>query len=145
MELMKRIVNYPPVRWLIAIIPTMLLTVLLLQPENQPIIPTGVQPAPPSLGREILFSTMHVLTFAFTAWLWCFALNITADSKPQLIILVICLLAYGLSVEYLQSSVPGRTAQWWDMLANSIGIISACFIWIWFQKRIERQKIRIIQ
>ncbi len=145
MDSMKTMINYPPVRGSLAIIWTIILTVLLLQPENQPIIPTGVQPAPPSLQREILFSTMHLLTFAITAWIWCFALNMSTDSKLKLAIILVSLLAYGLSVEYLQTGVPGRTAQWWDMLANCIGIMTGCSIWLWFQKQIETQQYQVIQ
>lgn len=137
MELMKKIVNHSVVRWLSAIIWTIILSVLLLQPENQAVIPKVVQPAPPSLKRELFFSSIHLLTFGFTAFLWCFALDIKADSKRNLFIIGMMLLSFGLSVEYLQSSIPGRSSQWWDMLANSIGIIGACAIWLWFQKQIN--------
>lgn len=115
--------------WFIAIAWTIFLSILLLQPESQTIIPTGIQPAPPSLKREILFSTVHLVTMGFTAIIWCFALGIRKKDYP-LIALVMMLVSYGLSVEYLQGFVAGRTAQWWDMLANIIGISLGIYAWI---------------
>lgn len=117
-------------RWAITITWTIFLSILLLQPENQPIIPTGVQPAPPSLSREILFSSVHIIAMSLTALLWCFAFNIR-DSTFGVVSLIIVLVSYGLVVEYLQGSVPGRTAQWWDMLANSMGI--GLGFWLWYR------------
>ncbi len=117
-------------RWAIAISWTIFLSILLLQPENLPIISTGVQPAPPSLGREILFSSVHIIAMSVTALLWCFAFNIK-DNLFSIASLAIVLVGYGISVEYLQGSVPGRATQWWDMLANSIGI--GLGFWLWYR------------
>lgn len=108
-------------RTALAILWTIVLTILLLQPTTQPIIPTGIQGAPPSLERELLFSTGHILTFAFTVLVWSWALHIRRGW--HLVLLCGLLLAYGVLAEYAQSTVPGRAAQWWDMLANGIGVV----------------------
>lgn len=116
------------IRIVVALSWMIFLSVLLLLPELHPVMP-GVQAAPPSLEREILFSSMHLLTFAFTAGIWLFALDLSFDTPRLLFALAMVLVAYGLTTEYLQTMVPGRSAQWWDMLANSIGIVSGWLIW----------------
>ena len=127
---MHKLHNSKLLPFIIATIWTVILSIILLQPENQPMIPTGVQPAPPSLKREIIFSSLHLLTFGLTALLWCFSVKPDKQSKILLAMLMILLITFGLVVEYLQSSIPGRTAQWWDMLANSIGIIGGIVLWL---------------
>ncbi len=114
--------------WICAIGWTIFLSILLLQPEAQPIIPTGVRPAPPSLEREILFSSIHIVAMCFTSLIWCLTLNIRTN-KFGFLTLAIVLVAYGLGIEYLQGNVAGRTAQWWDMLANGIGL--GLGFWLW--------------
>lgn len=37
-------------------------------------------------------------------------------------------LVFGLSIELVQSSVPGRAAEWSDLLADSVGIAVGCLI-----------------
>lgn len=135
MIFLQKLKRNPFLLYLIAMIWTIVLSIILLQPENQPIIPTGVQPAPPSLEREIFFSSLHIITFTLTAIIWCFALKPNLDSRGLLISFVITMLAYGLTVEYLQSTIPGRNAQWWDMLANCIGIACGLMLWLWYQSR----------
>ncbi|MEL6405047.1 MAG: VanZ family protein [Chloroflexota bacterium] len=106
---------------------TIFLSILLLQPSAQPVINTGVQGAPPSFERELLFSTGHVLTFGFTFLLWCWALALRI--QWQLVALCAVLMLYGVLAEQVQSTVPGRSAQWWDMLANGLGVLMAYGAW----------------
>ncbi|MEL6524894.1 MAG: VanZ family protein [Chloroflexota bacterium] len=111
----------------VAISWTIFLSILLLQPSAQPVINTGVQGAPPSFERELLFSTGHVLTFGFTFLLWCWALALRI--QWQLVALCAVLMLYGVLAEQVQSTVPGRSAQWWDMLANGLGVLIAYGTW----------------
>lgn len=140
---LKTIIQNKGIRWAIAIAWTVFLSILLLQPENQPIIPTGVQPAPPSLSRELLFSSVHIITMSVTAILWAFALNIQIKNY-RLMALIIVLINFGLGVEYLQGSIPGRTAQWWDMLANVIGICVGLCLWIVAKQKSKSHKLTLI-
>lgn len=130
MIILQKLSKHKLIPMLMATTWTVILSILLLQPENQPVIPTGIQPAPPSLKREIIFSSLHLLTFGMTALLWCFSVKPDKNSKVLLLLLTGLLLVFGLCVEYLQSSIPGRTAQWWDMLANSIGIVGGTWLWL---------------
>ncbi|MEM9952132.1 MAG: VanZ family protein [Chloroflexota bacterium] len=123
----------------IALIWTLIFSYLLIQPEQQAVVHTVVQPAPPSFERELLFTSLHLLTFGFTAWLWCLALFPTRKDHRMMIVLALCLVLYGGLAEILQMQIPGRTAQWWDMTANILGIILGIGLWslghLWFVRR----------
>jgi len=119
----------PYIRILLASLWTLFLTIYLLQPENQPVIPQPIPTAPPSFQREVLFTSLHLITFGFTAWLWCFALAKTALNE-SLWLVAIVLLGYGLSIEFIQSNIPGRNTQVWDMVANGVGILTGIGVWI---------------
>ena len=111
---------------------TIFLSILLLQPSAQPIINTGVQGAPPSFERELLFSMAHIVCFGFTFLVWGWALALRR--QWQVVTLCAMLMAYGVLVEQLQSTVPGRSAQWWDMLANALGVLLAYGVWQWYKR-----------
>ena len=61
----------------------------------------------------------HVL--AFTALALCASLGYPASRRTRQALLG-GLLAYGGAIELLQLSVPSRSAEWSDLLADSIGI-----------------------
>ena len=113
--------NAAPVRWLIALAWLVILTILLLQPIENPIIPTGVKPAPPSFIRELYFSTAHGIIFSITAVIWTWTLNKHFSLRKAAWIAVIGLFFYGICTEYAQSLTPGRAPQRIDILANLIG------------------------
>lgn len=125
--------------WIIAIGWTLIFSYLLIQPEQQATIHTIVQPAPPSLEREILFTSLHLLTFSFTAWIWCLALCPTEEDQSLLIALGLILLIYGGGAELLQMQIPGRTAQWWDMTANILGILAGIGLWVFGYHLLHRK------
>jgi VanZ family protein len=109
-------------RWGLALVWTFYLTVLLLQPELKPIIPTGIPSAPPSLEREIEFTIAHLIFFSLTAIFWCRALETELSLTMTLLLAVIFLFSYSFVTELAQSTVPGRTVQIGDVLANITGI-----------------------
>lgn len=104
------------VLWMLA------LTLSLLQPIAKPPLGIGGNDTTPSLGREVLFSSLHLLTFILTTVLWCWAVDHGGRQGRVLGIILCALLGYGIWIEWMQASIPNRSAQWWDMLANSIGI-----------------------
>lgn len=123
------------IRWTITLFWTVFLTILLVQPETQPIIPTGIQPAPPSLIREVLFSIVHLIMFGITSFLWCIALESYFDLRLTLLSVALFIISYGFVTELAQGMSPGRTSQIWDIIANVIGnMIGITLYWRW-QKR----------
>jgi VanZ family protein len=124
-------VNHRFIRWGIALAWTLYLTILLLQPELQPILPTGLPPAPPSLEREIFYTSMHLLFFGITAVLWCFALEKDLSLVMVMLIAALFLVSFGFVTELAQGTVAGRTPQVSDMLANITGVCLGLALFRW--------------
>ncbi len=117
-------------RWALAIGWTLLLTLLLLQPEADPVIDLGLPQGDSSLQREIFFSALHLLAFALTCVGWFWALNGAFAARTSLIIAVIIALALGILTESLQTLTLDRHASWIDLLANAAGTLAAArLIW----------------
>ena len=79
----------------------------------------ALTPAPPPSLDFGWDKVNHVLAFGalgFSACLSCPA------SRRGRVLLLFALLAYGGLIEVLQQFVPGRTGEWGDLLADSIGI-----------------------
>ena len=119
-----------PARWTVAIIFTLLLTLLLLQPEADPLIDLGL-PGGQSLWREILFSALHLIAFALTCVLWFWTLRSALPLRGSLLAAVLVALALGISTEALQSLTLDRHASVFDLLANIVGVLTAArMIWL---------------
>lgn len=114
----------PPARWSLAIGWTLLLTVLLLQPEADPLIDLGL-PGGQSLWREILFSALHLLAFALTCVLWFWTLRSALPTRTSLFAAATIAVALGISTEALQSLTLDRHSSAIDFLANIGGVAIA--------------------
>jgi VanZ family protein len=123
-----RSLNMSPVRWLIAVAWMVFLTILLLQPLDNPVIPTGVKPAPPTFMREVYFSSMHALIFSITAIIWTWTLVKHFSIRTAMWITVIALFVYGIGTEFAQAQTPGRAPQRIDILANAVGITTGAWV-----------------
>jgi VanZ family protein len=104
----------PARRWLIWGVYVAALTTGLLRPEPVTI-------ADQVLPEEAVFSafkTVHITAFALlvvlTAWL-----QVSTRTRWLLLAFVS---AYAMLTEYLQNFVPTRTASWWDVGFNHVGI-----------------------
>jgi VanZ family protein len=104
---------------------TALLVVLLLQPEQQPIINTGIPPGPPSLARDLFFITGHILWFGLLVVLWRWTFTMRFHPSSALLLAILIALVVGTSTEFAQRLVPGRGATLVDLLANYVGIVFA--------------------
>ena len=118
------ILQSTPARWSLAILWTLLLTLLLLQPEADPLIDLGL-PVGQSLWREILFSALHLLAFALTCVLWFWTLRSALPSRRSLLAAALIALVLGISTEALQSLTLDRHASMIDFLANIGGVLIA--------------------
>lgn len=82
-------------------------------------------PAPPVFIDTGWDKANHMLAFAsmaFTAFLSC------RSSKTMRIVLMGLLFGYGGLIEILQMSVPSRTAEWGDLLADTVGIAAGATV-----------------
>lgn len=123
-------IENPLLRWLLALAWTALISVLLVQSEQNPMINTGIPPGEPTLEREIVFTTAHLIAFSITSALWFWAWFGHINLRTSLILGVAIAIVIGGVTEYLQSFVPDRQASLFDLLANCIGALGiAYFIW----------------
>lgn len=119
-----------PLRWIIALCWTAFMAVLLVQPENQPIISTGIPPAPPTLGRELLFTAGHLIGFSVTCALWFWAWFGHLNLVNSLLMSITITVVFGSITEYLQAYSPERSPSLFDFLANCAGALFVAYI-IW--------------
>jgi len=109
---------------------SLLLSLLLLQPEAEPVIDLGLPRGDSSLEREIFFSALHLLSFAVTCSLWFWALARYFAWRASVYAAIVVAIALGISTESLQSLTQDRHASPIDLIANLGGaLIAARMIW----------------
>lgn len=117
-------------RWTSAIVWTIWITVLLIQPEADPIINLGLPTGPQTFLRELFFTCLHLLAFAVTCALWQWALSASMPMRASIVFACIIALCLGASTEYLQTLSPDRYPSWTDLIANCYGsLLAAWFTW----------------
>lgn len=112
-----------PLRILIALGWSALLTLLLLQGEADPMIDLGLPRGDNTLARELAFSALHLLAFGVTVACWHWALSRTAQPRKALLSACLISLALGVTTEFLQSYTRDRHASWLDLAANISGVL----------------------
>lgn len=79
----------------------------------------ALMPSPPSDAGTGWDKLNHLLAFGSLA----FASTLgTSQSRAQRVWMLLALLGFGALIELLQMHVPGRSAEWADLLADAIGI-----------------------
>ncbi|MBZ0299039.1 MAG: VanZ family protein [Anaerolineae bacterium] len=105
-------------RWLLAVGWTALILVLLLQSSSQPVIGPAAPPGQPSLGREMLLTSGHIVGFSILTALWWWALSQNISARAALAAAVVLALLIGTGSEIAQAAVPDRSASWFDLMVN---------------------------
>ncbi|MCY4019212.1 MAG: VanZ family protein [Chloroflexi bacterium] len=130
---MKQILSWfdhRALRWTAAIVWSVWITILLIQPEADPIINLGLPSGPQTFLRELFFTCMHVLAFAITCALWQWALSASMQIRASIALACIIAIVLGASTEYLQTLSPDRYPSWTDLIADCYGSLQAAwFIW----------------
>jgi VanZ family protein len=80
----------------------------------------ALMPAPPHTLDTGWDKLNHALAFASLAVCSCFS---GAASPRRLLIAGALLVGFGGLIELLQSQIPGRDAEWADLLADTIGMV----------------------
>lgn len=78
----------------------------------------ALMPSPPRMLTTGWDKSNHLLAFAVLTWLGCKAF------RQRLAIILPSLLAYGALIEILQSFTPTRSADWFDLFADSLGLLA---------------------
>ena len=113
-------------RWLYAILWTLILLVLLLQSSGQPVVGPPAPPGDPSPSRELLFTFGHFLGFTILPFLWWRVFSLYSDHAMLYAVGVALIMSF--STEYLQSFVPDRSASIFDLTVNALAIVFAAMI-----------------
>jgi len=69
---------------------------------------------------------LHLAAYALMGWLACRAIAAAGLKRPLArlyLLAAVITIAYGLSDEWHQSFVPGRSADGWDLLADALGAV----------------------
>lgn len=117
-----------PLRIVVALCWSALLTLLLLQGEADPVIDLGLPRGDNTLARELAFSTLHLLAFGFTCACWYWALSRAATPRRALLAACVIAIALGVATETLQSYTLDRHASWLDLVANIGGALLAAHV-----------------
>ncbi|MBB4842186.1 VanZ family protein [Paucibacter oligotrophus] len=95
----------------------------------------ALSPAPPKSLDTGWDKANHLLAFAALAFCGFWSLQ---TPKQRLLGLPLGLLAYGGAIELIQFFVPGRSCEWADLGADSIGIalglLLAGLAWRWLRR-----------
>ena len=123
-------IQHSALRWLLAILWSLLLTLFLLQPEADPLIDLGLPRGDSTVQRELFFSALHLLAFALTCMMWFWALRGAFNPPISLFAAFFIAIALGIATEALQSLTLDRHASLIDLIANIGGaLIAARIIW----------------
>jgi VanZ family protein len=123
----RTFLSHTAVRWLMALTWTVWISIILIQPESQPVIDIGVRPAPPSLEREIVFTTLHIIAFSLMTGLWWWVFYERWPLKRALVTAVILAVIMGAFTETMQSFAPDRYPSWNDFIANFTGALLTAY------------------
>ena len=114
-----------PLRILIALGWSVLLTLLLLQGEADPVIDLGIPRGDNTVARELAFGALHLLAFGLTCACWHWALCRAAQVRRALLAACLIAIALGVTTELLQTYTLDRHASWLDLAANIGGALLA--------------------
>lgn len=88
----------------------------------------ALTPVPPKEMDTGWDKANHFLAFASLAFSGCWSVS---TARLRWLFLPLLLVAYGGAIELIQMLVPGRSSEWADLLADSIGIsIGLAFAWL---------------
>lgn len=106
----------PNILRLTALAFVVVLVVLLLGPETP-------------LEREVIGLDKVAHFGAFGGLLWSF--GVLFRRQPR-VLLALYTIAFGALTEVAQG-VLGRDASWWDLLADTLGVLVALIVWAWWR------------
>ncbi|MCM2302926.1 MAG: VanZ family protein [Flavobacteriaceae bacterium] len=127
--MLKRIVNLLEDKSLyIAILLTLLIAYLSFISLNKII---------PKLEFGYFDKIAHLISYLSLSFSWFLALCLKNESNLKTIIIVLSITIYGIIIEIIQGNyTPNREADFYDVLANTIGVLIGLVLFIlWIQKR----------
>ena len=139
MDSLGNLIQSPTMRFCAAIAWTILLCILLVQPDDRRLIETGIPRGPNTLPRELFFAAAHLLAFAMTCFLWFRAWSRRMAWRRSLALACGMALFIGGVTEALQAFSPERYPSFGDVAANCVGALAMA----WIIRRQQRRKERV--
>ena len=131
MNQLHALLSFAPLRLALAVAWSILLSVLLLQAEADPLIDLGIPRGENTVARELAFSTLHLLAFSATCLCWFWALPHKWRPRSSLVVAFAITIILGAATELLQTYTPDRYPSWIDLVANICGaVLAAKVIWM---------------
>lgn len=130
MAFIVSVIRIRPIRWILVIVWTTFISIMLVQPGNQPLIYSGIPPGPTTLEREIIFTSAHFITFGITCAFWFWAWFGHTSLPRSLFLGIMFAIVIGIVTEYLQTYSPDRHPSLIDFFANSTGALLIGYV-IW--------------
>jgi VanZ family protein len=93
----------------------------------------------------------HVRAYGVLGWLWARAVSTSWPTWPTLVVFLSAVVftgGYGLSDEWHQMYVPGRSVSLFDALADVCGgaLGGASFrLWLWYQDTLRKRATRALE
>ena len=98
-------------------------------------------PYPGGFDAKFISTLGHVGVFGVLAVLIWWTLGLTSLSSGRRAMLAVLLtVAYGFMDEWHQSFVPGRTPDWRDIVADTVGATLAMLAVLWIERRVKRRR-----
>jgi VanZ family protein len=98
-------------------------------------------PKPPGFSVDVTSIVGHVTVYAVLAALTWWAIGGLGRTPRQRMAAAFCVaILYGLSDEWHQSFVPGRTPDVWDLVVDAIGAMIGIAIAIGVARHLERRR-----
>jgi len=114
----------PALRLVCALGWTALVLILLLQSSSEPVIGPSAPPGQPTLAREILLTTGHIVGFGLMTALWWWALITLLPARSALTGAIIIALVVGVTTEMAQAALPDRTPSLFDLAVNVVATLA---------------------
>lgn len=113
------VATHPTTRRLMAVLWTLLVTVMLLQSSGHPVVGPPAPPGPPDFNREIQLTIGHIITFSVLTLLLWWALRPNLSTGRSLFVTLAFTLIYGVITELAQMMVVDREPSFYDMAINA--------------------------
>lgn len=84
---------------------------------------------------------LHIGVYLILFIVWAFTIGVDPKRKVLMWVLAVLLSIYGIVIELIQDKwIDTRTADIWDVLANSIGILLGMIVFYKLKQRIKLKK-----
>jgi len=129
-----RIIEYPPVRWTLTIIWSLIAVSLMLSSSREGTIVAFISDL--FGGKSDSDAVGHVLINTALAFLWCWTISMYVSPETTMSVILIGGIIWGFGAEMTQHFVPERGTSTLDLVANISGVSNGLVVyWVMITSR----------